>query len=143
VPNSATPLGEATHATHYGNGQLWTALYYPTLTVTERNRGEDGSITEKFGWWRAVAGALTIEGARVDDPSLHVEARIPSGYGSSGFQVAAITFPTEGCWRIVGRVGPVADVRRRSRRITDPKHSGGIEGRADVGLGQSPGMMLL
>jgi predicted RNase H-like HicB family nuclease len=44
----------------------------------------------------------------VDDPSLRVEARVPSGDGDSCFQVATITFPPEGCWRIVGPGEPNA-----------------------------------
>ena len=31
-------------------------------------------------------------------------AWIPTGYGDNGFQVSGITFPTDGCWVIVGSI---------------------------------------
>ena len=30
---------------------------------------------------------------------------VPDGYGVTGFQASAVTFPTEGCWEVTGRVG--------------------------------------
>jgi hypothetical protein len=59
----------------------------------------------KWPWYRWVAGTLTIEGRRLDAPAPPLEAWIPDGYGDSGFQVSGITFPTDGCWEITGRVG--------------------------------------
>ena len=108
-PNGSTPPGETSEGLrHHGNGSLWTVLHYPTLPVTARNRQPDGSIDEKFPWWRGVSGNLSIRGRRIDGSAPPLRARIPSGYGDSGFQASAIIFPTEGCWRVTGSVGLAA-----------------------------------
>lgn len=65
----------------------------------------DGSIVAKLGWWRAVEGQLGIEGKRVDASAPPLRADVPGGYGSTGFQAAGLTFPTGGCWRVVGSIG--------------------------------------
>lgn len=65
----------------------------------------DGSIEAKLGWWRGVEGKLAIRGKRLDASAPPLRAYVPAGYGNTGFQATGITFPTEGCWRIVGRVG--------------------------------------
>ncbi len=107
-PNGMTPPGEAPGPRHHGNRSrsLWTVLYYPTLPVAGRNRQPDGSIVEKFPWWRGVSGNLSIRGRRIDGSAAPLRARIPSGYGDGGFQASTIIFPTEGCWRVTGSVGP-------------------------------------
>ena len=93
---------------HHGESGLWTVLYYPTLPVTSRNLNPDGSIDEKFPWWRGVSGSLSIRGRRIDGSAPPLRARIPSGYGDGGFQASAIIFPTEGCWQVTGSVGLAA-----------------------------------
>jgi hypothetical protein len=71
-----------------------------------RERPEaDGSIAEKFGWWRGVRGRLRITGRRLDGLSRPLRALIPSGYGPTGFQSTAIIFPTDGCWSVTGAAG--------------------------------------
>ena len=45
---------------------------------------------------RYTAGGLT--------PAL-LRARIPDGYGDTGFQATALIFPTEGCGEVTGEVG--------------------------------------
>jgi hypothetical protein len=30
---------------------------------------------------------------------------VPDGYGATGFQASAVSYPTEGCWEVTGRVG--------------------------------------
>jgi hypothetical protein len=62
----------------------------------------DGALSMKFPWWRKVRGRLRITGTRVDEPRAVLRARVPSGYGETGFQSTAITFATEGCWRVTG-----------------------------------------
>jgi hypothetical protein len=64
----------------------------------------DDSIWAKVGWWRAVQGRLTIHGKRLDGPGARLRASVPAGYGSTGFQATGLTFPTPGCWRVVGTV---------------------------------------
>jgi hypothetical protein len=65
----------------------------------------DGSIVAKLGWWRGAAGKLAITGERLDGPAPALGADVPAGYGSTGFQATVVTFPTTGCWEVVGRVG--------------------------------------
>jgi hypothetical protein len=64
----------------------------------------------KFGWLRGegLRGKLTIHGKRLDASAPPLRARIPEGYGDTGFQATAVIFPTEGCWEVTGQV---ADTR--------------------------------
>lgn len=106
-PNHRIPPGQgqnpgAEQAPYYGNGRLWTALYPDG--VRERPQ-RDGSIEEKFPWWRGVRGRLRITGRRLDGRAPTLRARIPDGYGATGFQSTAIIFPTEGCWSVTGTAG--------------------------------------
>jgi hypothetical protein len=103
-PNGKAPPGEPASPRHHGSGRLWTILYYPTLVVTERNVRADGSLAEKFPWWRGVQGSLTIRGERIDASGPAVRAEIPPGYGDVGFQATTIIFASEGCWRVTGTV---------------------------------------
>jgi hypothetical protein len=66
----------------------------------------DGSIRTKLGWWVRDAAKLTVVGKRLDRPAPRLRASVPSGYGVSlGFQPTALTFPTVGCWRVIGQAG--------------------------------------
>ena len=65
----------------------------------------DGSLARKWPWWRGVRGPLRIEGRRLDSATKPLQARIPKGYGDSGFQSSAVIFPTQGCWEVAGSVG--------------------------------------
>ena len=49
-----------------------------------------------------MPGRLHILGERLDAPSPPLRASVPAGYGSTGFQSTGLTFPTPGCWRVVG-----------------------------------------
>ncbi|MBI5946104.1 MAG: hypothetical protein HY864_17220 [Chloroflexi bacterium] len=110
-PNGSLPPGETVPSPEYlGNGELWTVLWPDGKVMMEpHNLEADGSLSMKWGWVRAVTGALTIEGHRLDtDASVDAEplrADIPDGYGDTGFQVSALIFPTTGCWEVTGRVG--------------------------------------
>ncbi|MCI0560746.1 MAG: hypothetical protein MN733_19860 [Nitrososphaera sp.] len=82
---------------------MWTIL--PTngkLLITPE---VDGSLREKFPWWRAVQGRLTIQGQRLDAPAEPLLAYIPEGYGDTGFQASGLIFPSEGCWEVTGKAG--------------------------------------
>jgi len=88
----------------YGNGQLWVGgLGDGGLIVRRPN--SDGSIGNKFGWWRGTEGSLRITGRRLDAPAAALRADVPSGYGRTGFQASGVSFPTEGCWQVTGQVG--------------------------------------
>lgn len=85
----------------HGNGKLWTTLPLNGILVITPEK--DGSIGEKFPWWKTVTDQLTIEGRRLDGPGT-LKANIPSGYGPT-FQSTGIFFSDEGCWDITGRAG--------------------------------------
>ena len=72
----------------------------------------DGSISAKLGWWVRDVSKLVISGRRLDRRAAPLRATVPSGYGpayslgsSLDFQPSVLTFPTGGCWRVVGRAG--------------------------------------
>lgn len=93
----------------YGNAALWTNLWMwgeGEVPVPSSHTQPDGSLGPmKWAWYRYVPGQLTIDGRRLDAPAPPLQADIPTGYGEAGFQVSGITFPTEGCWEITGRLG--------------------------------------
>ena len=105
-PNGSLPPGETVPSPEYlGYDQLWTVLWPEgRVLVTPANREPDGAYSMKWGWWRAVNGALTIEGRRLDANSPPLRADIPDGYGDTGFQVSTLIFPEPGCWEVTGRV---------------------------------------
>jgi len=102
-PNGSKPPGPMFGAEPHGNGSIWVGLWNANVVVWDAER--DGSVSAKFGWWRGVAGRLRIDGHRLDAQASPLTAHVPDGYGESGFQSTGITFPTEGCWRVTGRVG--------------------------------------
>ena len=92
----------------HGNGKLWVKLWpFGVIVARPGVISRDGSIDIKLPWWRGVPGRLTVTGRRLDAPAAPVKAYIPSGYGSSGFQPSGVVFPTQGCWKVAGRVGKV------------------------------------
>jgi hypothetical protein len=101
--NGSQPPGSTFGAEFHGNGSLWVGL--PSSNVVVAEPGGDGSISDKFGWWRAVSGRLAIEGRRLDGPAPPLRASVPDGYGETGFQSSALIFPAPGCWEVTGRVG--------------------------------------
>jgi hypothetical protein len=95
---------------NYGNRYLGVAMWSRGRLVASRDGqtwGQimpDGSIWAKVGWWRGVPGRLTVQGERLDAHAPPLRARVPAGYGSTGFQATGLRFPTPGCWRVVGSV---------------------------------------
>lgn len=95
---------------NYGNRYLGVALWRHGRLVASRGGQtwgqvtHNGSISAKVGWWRGVAGRLTVQGERLDASAPPLRSWVPAGYGSRGFQVTDLRFPTVGCWWVVGSV---------------------------------------
>jgi hypothetical protein len=113
IANGDGPPGEGSSPDYHGNGALWTAL--PPGGIDKGGTPEpDGSTSQKYPWWTVgTMGELTIQGRRVDAPAPPLRARINSGAPETAFAEVAggrfwssgISFPTEGCWQVTGRVG--------------------------------------
>jgi hypothetical protein len=85
--------------TWYGNEALWAGL-----SPAYNGEWYAGPKGLKMLWYRSVAGSLTVEGKRLDALAAGFQAVIPDGYGDSGFQASVMTFSSEGCWEVIGRV---------------------------------------
>ena len=113
IANGNGPPGEYPSPDDHGNGALWTGL--PPGGIDQGGTPEpDGSTSQKYWWYTVVTtGELTIQGQRVDAPAPPLRARINSGAPETPFAAvpggrfwsSGISFPTEGCWQVTGRVG--------------------------------------
>ena len=95
----------------HGNGSLWVGGLWPhgVVIMTRNDVGPDGRLGMKFGWYRLTNGYLKITGRRLDAPAPPATGlTFPGAYGTTGFNASGVTFPTEGCWQVTGRVGRVA-----------------------------------
>jgi hypothetical protein len=101
---------------NYGNARIRVEIYWPHgRLIAGRLPGggvmatvnPDGSIYTKVGWWRGVPGNLVIKGRRLDAHAPPLRADVPptESYGKTGFIPSGLTFPTVGCWRVVGTQG--------------------------------------
>jgi hypothetical protein len=98
----------------YGNGLLSTPTPRPdgTLTVLRDQRG----LFQKLGWLphRGLSGQLSVRGERLDAPGRLNVLSVNWGYSYApgkeprGSWASAVTFPSEGCWRLTGRVRDVS-----------------------------------
>jgi len=108
IPPVATPptAGNVPQTSAYGNGKLfvWALDVHGTIVAPPDMVNRDGSIGWKFPWMRMVPGSLTITGRRLDAPAPPLKSYVPFGYGHTGFQASGVTFPSEGCWQITGKV---------------------------------------
>jgi hypothetical protein len=77
----------------YANDSLWVGL-----TGYEPWRVGDN----KVAWWRKIPGILVIECRRLDAPAPPLKADASGYYGLFGFQPSGITFPSAGCYEVVG-----------------------------------------
>ena len=92
-------------STWFGGEDLRAGLYLDSLGVWYA-----APEFAKVHWLRPVGAPLTVEGRRLDGPSPPLGVRIPDGYETQGFQVTGLTFPTAGCWEVVGHI-PNAELR--------------------------------
>jgi hypothetical protein len=112
LPNKRQPLKSVRAAlppippVFHGNAKLWVKLWPLGVIVAKPNViDSNGSIAIKLPWWRGRAGHLTITATRLDARVAPIRGDVPRGYGLTGFQASAVAFPTQGCWKVIGRVG--------------------------------------
>jgi hypothetical protein len=115
-PNGVGPPGERHAPNYFGNGKLFTGLYYPQLVAMHRNIQPNGWIGEKFWWWADSPGGgdLQISGRRLDGAAQPLRARTNPGwpetdFRGTGFWAVAILFPTPGCWEVTGALSRADD----------------------------------
>nr|MBA3433868.1 hypothetical protein [Actinomycetota bacterium] len=110
IPNAAKacPVTRGT----YGNGLLSTRISPNGVLLAQQD--PDGTLSDKLGWLprEGFTGVLTVRGERLDAVSRPMKVlsvnwgySYPSGRGS---WASAVRFPSEGCWRISGRVGDIS-----------------------------------
>ena len=115
LPNRTVPpnAGFSAAGFNYGNAYLRAHLWpQGTLVAGILSDGgamatinPDGSIWAKLGWWRGLPRKLVISGRRLDASAPPLRADVPDGYGTRGFLPTGLTFPTVGCWQVVGKLG--------------------------------------
>lgn len=107
-PKTVSPTGS----------RLWTVIPNWSFVASPEYVNPNGSIWLKAPWWaagprgrakRGPRGVLHITGKRLDradSPPLRAETRQVwvDGYGGSGVWAVVLTFPSEGCWSVKGRV---------------------------------------
>lgn len=94
----------------YGNGLLSTTVPgNDGVLVAQRDPGR--TLSQKL-WWlprEGFTGVLTVRGERLDALGRMRVLSVNWGYSSDGrgSWASAVQFPSEGCWRIRGRVRDV------------------------------------
>ena len=106
TPVSARPPNPwmGTLSTHWlRSGTLWMGFTRGDHAFVARPEGQ------KIGWYRASGspwGRLRVTGSRVDAPAAPLRFTTQTTYPFRvGFQSSSMSFSSEGCWRIVARVG--------------------------------------
>lgn len=95
----------------YGNGFLSTTAPGDEGVLVAR-RDTDGALFQKLPWLprEGFTGVLTVRGERLDAPGRMRVVSVNWGHSSDGrgSWASAVTFPSEGCWRISGRVQDIS-----------------------------------
>jgi hypothetical protein len=99
------------------NSRLWTVNHRGSWVASREYVNPDGSMWLKAPWFAAgprgrpkqgPRGVLRISGTRLDAFDRPVRAKTTQvwvdGFGGSAVWAAVITFPSEGCWSVKGRV---------------------------------------
>jgi hypothetical protein len=104
-PDGSSPPGEQSHpAVGYANKNktIWVGI--PTNGVLDGRREKDGWLwAPKIAWVRGVHGRLVLTGQRLDRSAPPMRSVVNS-YRDIGFQPTSLGFPSEGCWKITGKV---------------------------------------
>jgi hypothetical protein len=100
-----SPLRDFPGSNVYWEGKLFVAGLTPDGTMRFSWVLPDGSLPQKFGWYRAqgLRGTLTITGKRIDALAPPLRAH-SSNDRETGFQPSTLIFPSEGCWEVTGKV---------------------------------------
>ena len=112
VRTTGDPCWVTRGRTPYGNGLLSTSVLVEGLVVIGPNRvTERGLWWTKLGWsvkpWSVNRLDLSVVLTRLDGPAS--VRRVESVLGDNGWSWAArMYFPSEGCYRVTGRVEDVA-----------------------------------
>lgn len=106
-PKTVSPTGS----------RLWTVKHDGAFIASPEFVNADGSIWLKAPWWaagprsrpkRGPRGVLHITGTSLDRAGSPLRAETRQvwvdGYGGSGVWAVVLTFPSEGCWSVKGRV---------------------------------------
>lgn len=96
------PGADPVHGDWYRNEDqsIWVAVPRAGWPAGGRvYRGNQVIKGQKTYWVRPRGTKLEITGVRLDGPAQAVEADVPCCY-TSGFQIVALHFPTEGCWEV-------------------------------------------
>jgi hypothetical protein len=111
------PPSSAASPEWHGNGFLWTRLAQDgVFAPPPENVGwpgdPKGSIGTKLYWFARIGGIFTLKGQRLDAPSsplvVHSVNRGQSDVWRGPTWATAVTFPSEGCWRLTARVEDIS-----------------------------------
>jgi hypothetical protein len=104
LPNHPVANSAVSRKLGYRQGRIAVELWPLGVTLVQKDMA-DGALGVKVGWYRYGRGKLTMTATRLDEPGRARRTRVPSGYGSTGFQSSAIYFPSPGCWKVTATVG--------------------------------------
>jgi hypothetical protein len=107
LPRETCPVTKGTGPNEsYGNGLLSTRVASIGTLIVQREA--DGTLFTKLGWLphKGLRGTLTVSGERLDAPGRMRVLGVFWGSSSTGRSgwASPVEFPSEGCWRISGRV---------------------------------------
>jgi hypothetical protein len=95
----------------YGNGWLSARAPGPDGVLVAQE-DPSGGLSQKLGWLprKGFTGTLAVRGERLDASGQMRVVSVNWGYSSDGrgSWASAVVFPSEGCWRISGRVADVS-----------------------------------
>jgi hypothetical protein len=109
-PRASCPVTKGRH----GNGFLSVTL--PDDGVLTMQREPDGTLFDKLGWIpkKGWGGSLKVRGERLDAPGRMRVLNVfwghtyVNGVQGRGSWMTPVELPSEGCWRMTGRVGDIA-----------------------------------